>query len=75
MYFRKKFEPIFYREKTVYFFTKSGLSWHDGVVEFYSNSTGHLKQFFIHKIVGNNSKQDKTSVLSMYDSAFALLKC
>lgn len=73
MDFKMKFEPVVYTEKTVDFFGKRGLSWH-GVVAIYSDGTGGIKHLYIDQIVGNNSKQDKISVLSMYDAALARVK-
>lgn len=47
------------------------MAWH---LAFDSNGTGGMKHLFIDQIVGNNSKQDMVSVLSMYDAPLARVK-
>lgn len=70
---KMKLEPIIYRERSLKFFWKSGISWHGTVVLFRREADGyavgdHLAKLVIDHIPANDSMQDSSAVIYIFDA-------
>lgn len=81
--YKMKYEPIRYREKTLDFFGKKGISWH-GIVVFHLDKcydesgkyTGpeHLSMLFYDHFIQGDTQQDVTAVASILEAGIMRLK-
>ncbi len=73
--YKMKFEPVYFREKTVDHYGKRGISWHGAMITFYTAvsvdgvRTAVPNRYYMDHIVENESKQDITSVISILEAA------
>ena len=65
--YKMKFEPCYYREKTVDHYGKRGISWHGAMVSYYAMEEVNgvqvpvLHKFYMDHIIENENKQDVTA--------------
>ncbi|PXF48898.1 hypothetical protein BWQ96_01240 [Gracilariopsis chorda] len=78
-----KFGPLCYREKTIDFLDKKGISWHATVVFYLPDDYGsdventsphHLSMLFYDHIVQGDTQQDVSGVASLLEAAMMQLK-
>jgi hypothetical protein len=78
--YKMKFEPVYFREKTVDHYGKRGISWHGSMITFYSSvcvdgvQTAVPNKFYMDHVVENESKQDVTSVISILEAVVIAIK-
>ena len=78
--YKMKFEPVYFREKTVDHYGKRGISWHGAMITFYTVvavdgvRTAVQNRYYMDHVVENESKQDITSVISILEAVIIGLK-
>ncbi|EFX81178.1 hypothetical protein DAPPUDRAFT_102749 [Daphnia pulex] len=78
--YKMKFEPVYFREKTVDHYGKRGISWHGAMITFYTVvavdgvHTAVQNRYYMDHVVENESKQDITSVISILEAVIIGLK-
>lgn len=78
--YKMKFEPVYFREKTVDHYGKKGISWHGAMITFYTVvavdgvRTAVQNRNYMDRVVENESKQDITSVISILEAVIIGLK-
>ncbi|KAI9560512.1 hypothetical protein GHT06_011445 [Daphnia sinensis] len=78
--YKMKFEPVYFREKTVDHYGKRGISWHGSMITFYTCvcvdgvQTTVPNKFYMDHVVENESKQDVTSVISILEAMIIAIK-
>ena len=71
--YKMKFEPCYYREKTVDHYGKRGISWHGAMVSYYAMEEVNgvqvpvLHKFYMDHIIENENKQDVTAVFAVLE--------
>jgi hypothetical protein len=68
--YNMKFEPVYFREKTVDHYGKRQRSWHGAMITFYTDGVRTTLQnmYYMDHVVKNESKQDITSVISILEA-------
>lgn len=74
--YNMKFEPVYFREKTVDHYGKRQRSWHGAMITFYTDGVRTTLQnmYYMDHVVKNESKQDITSVISILEAVIIGLK-
>ena len=74
--FKMKMDPIYYREKTVDHYGKRRISYHGAMLQCYrfENGIPIQEKIYIDQVCGNNSKQDRLTVLSLMEDLLVKIK-
>lgn len=80
--FKMKFEPIYFREKTVDHYGKRGITWHGVMIDYYTYEFNTVEdtwqavdnKIYFDQVCDNDSKQDREAVLSLLEVTFYRIK-
>lgn len=76
--YKMKFEPCYYREKTVDHYGKRGISWHGAMVSNYEMEdvkgvqSPVLQKTYLDHTIDNENKQDITAVFAVLEAVVSL---
>lgn len=72
--FKMKFDAKYFRELTLMFYGKRGMSWHDAMIQYYTLEVidgvpqPFLQKIYMDHIICNENKQDKAAVFSILEA-------